>query len=387
MVDPAVSYQKIRQVTLLSALTNSALAVIKIWCGIFGQSPALITDGIHSLSDLLCDGLVLIAAKFSHADADHNHPYGHRRIETFTTLGLGVFLIILGLGIAYEALMHIVNQTTVRPDAYTAIAATISIVANELLFRYSFTVGKRINSTMLKANAWHNRSDALSSLIVLLGILGALAGWTFLDAIAAILVALLITKMGIKWGVGAVYELTDAGLDDEKLAVLRAKMIAIDGVLSMHQLRTRKMADQILLDVHVCIRPYLSASEGHHIGEQVRMVIHQVDRKITDITVHIDTENHSESIPTALPPTRKQITDQLLQYLDKSISRQDILGVTLYYQHQQAYIEPRLRLSLLEVKSHQVLYQLFEQATNHLPQVVLSNLCYTDCAITIPSVS
>jgi cation diffusion facilitator family transporter len=360
-------------------LVNAGQATLKMLVGAVGNSPALIADGVHSLGDLLCNFMVLFAARIAHADADHNHPYGHWRFETIGTLILGIFLLAVGFGIAYDGVINIIHGETAKPGLYTIWAAVISIIANEILFRYTLKTANRINSDLLRANAWHSRGDSLSSVIVLVGLLGAIAGWTFLDAVAAIAVALFIGKMGVEWGWQAVMELTDAGLDEEELAEIRDTILTLPGVVHMHQLRTRKMAGKVFLDVHILILPYTSASEGHLIAEEVRVTLIRQFDAIEDVLVHIDVDEHPEQLPEKLPISRDALLARLLPRWQAIVPANSIYQVTLHYLR-GVQIEVQLGLELLEKQKLEasLLQKAFVDSIRDQPEVKSIRLLFTE---------
>ncbi|MCF6767224.1 cation diffusion facilitator family transporter [Thiotrichales bacterium 19S11-10] len=326
-------YQISKKVTLVGSGINLALAVIKIVIGSFGRSSALVADGIHSLSDLLSDFLVLIAAKFAKKDADSDHPYGHQRIETLATVGLGIFLILIGFGIIYDAIYDLSSGELSRPGYLTIVAAIISIFANEWLFRYTMKAADEIHSDLLRANAWHSRSDSLSSVVVLIGLIGSILGLHFMDPIAAIIVSILIIKMGVKWGWRGLSELVDTAVDLQIVEEIDQIISTTEGVISHHQTRTRLMAGHIFLDAHILINPLLTASEGHYIAEAVRARLGEKIKNIEDVTIHIDVDEHPEKLPetTKLPPSRSQITTVLKPKLEALISSKAIERIDLYY--------------------------------------------------------
>ena len=324
-------YRLNQRATLVGAISNTGLALIKIILGLLGRSPALFADGLHSLSDLLCDGLVLVATYYGKADADANHPYGHKRIETIATFGLGLILFFIGLSVCGDGAFRILHSTHQKPNFYTLWIALISVIVNEVVFRYQRNVARHIGSDLLHANAAHRRSDTLSSLVVVIGIAGALAGWPFLDTLAAMFVGLLIITAGIRWAWSALYELSDAGIDSKTLYEIQKSIEQTGGVLHMHQLRTRKMAEKIILDVHIEIPLYSSASEGHYISECVRVKLMKSHPNISDVTVHVDTENHPEGIPPKLPLSRADLLNQLMPLWTKTISESAIHQMTLHY--------------------------------------------------------
>lgn len=364
-------YQQTQRVTWIGILVNAGQAALKMVVGTVGSSPALIADGVHSLGDLVCNFMVLFASRLANLDADDNHPYGHWRIETFATLMLGVFLLVVGVGIAYEGIISMVHGTLPKPDLFTVWAAVASIGANEILFRYTLKTADRINSDMLRANAWHSRGDSLASLIVLVGLIGALAGWLFLDAVAAVAVAIFIGKMGVEWGWQAIKELTDAGLDEAELTEISAAILALPGVVHMHQLRTRKMAGKVFLDVHILIKPYTSASEGHYIAEAVRMALIKLFINIEDVTVHVDVEEHPEQLPERLPANRETLLARLMPKWFTIVPQADILHVTLHYLRGKIHMEVQLAMTLLTIQklNPQLLQAAFVDTIKAEPEI------------------
>lgn len=361
----------------VSTITNSFLALVKISLGLIGQSSALFADGIHSLADLLCNALVFIANHYSHLDPDENHPYGHWRFETVATFGLGLFLIIVGLAIGYDSIHQIIYHTIDKPDEFTVWVAVISILANESLFRYSITIANRINSDLLRANAWHSRSDSWASLVVLAGLLGALAGFTFLDKVAALIVAFFIIRMGSSWGWKAIEELSDAGLSPEELKQVEETIMALSGVTHLHQLRTRKMAGRVLLDVHILIEPYyLSASEGHYIAQSVQVALAKTFPDIKDVTIHVDTENHPEGLPELMLPDRKVILAELMPKWQKMVPDALIGRVILYYFQDHIELTVQLSLDVLNTTNPEQLKMQFNETVLDHPYVSALLLVY-----------
>lgn len=322
-----------KKVTVVGAIINLGLGLIKIAFGLVGHSTALVADGIHSLADLVCDALVWIAAHFSHQEADHNHPYGHRRFETIATFILGVILVFVGLGISFDAIANIFHHQHQRPDSYTAWVALISVLLNEGLFRYQMGYAKKLFSDLLRANAWHSRGDALSSLIVLVGLLGAIAGWYFLDSIAAMIVGLFIIKIGIEWGWRALNELSDEAVDEQTVGELRQAIANTPGVVQLHQLRTRRMADKILLDVHVQTLSYISVSEGHYTAELVRYRLKQQFPRVQDVVVHVDVDDdeHLHEAATDMPLDRDALLAELLPRWHQIVQPEEINFVIFHY--------------------------------------------------------
>jgi cation diffusion facilitator family transporter len=308
-------YQAARRSTLVSVAVNVGLTVVQIVVGFFAQSQALIADGLHSLSDLLSDFLVLWASRHGARAADRDHPYGHRRIETAATLMLGIFLVGLGVALMLAAGVRLQdpgNLTRVHPAALAI--AFLTLAAKEGLFRYLMAVARRLRSQMLAANAWHSRSDAASSLVVLAGVAGNLFGLTFLDLLAAAVVGFMIVHMGWRLGYGALEELVDTGLTEEELAKIRATLLSTPGVRGVHELRTRRMAGQALVDAHVQVDPRISVSEGHYIAERARSRV-LAQHNVLDVVVHIDPEDDAAMWPSLDLPDRAT----LLRHLDERL--------------------------------------------------------------------
>ncbi len=274
--------------TWVSVVVNILLCTAQILIGIFAKSQALIADGIHSLSDLIGDFVVLFANHHSQKDADQEHPYGHQRFETAASMVLGALLIIVALGMlwaAFEKLKNPEDIPTVHGAALWIVG--IALVTKELLFRYMLKIAKRVKSSMLVANAWHARSDAASSLVVAVGIIGNLAGYPILDPIAALFVGLMIGKMGWTFGASAFHDLMDRSADEQEVAAISATLLETPGVLGVHDVRTRKMGDMILVDAHIEVDAYLTVEVGHDIGLAARHAVMQRHR-VLNLLTHID---------------------------------------------------------------------------------------------------
>lgn len=281
--------------TWVSVVVNIMLTSVQILAGIFAHSQSLIADGLHSLSDLVCDFLVLVASYHSKDPADEGHPYGHGRVETAASFALGAILSVTGIGIMAAAALKLQNIENLPPVAPLALwIAGLALVAKESLFRYMLHVGEKLRSPMLIANAWHARSDAASSLVVALGIGGNLLGFLYADSVAAIIVGFMIVRMGVVFAWEAFQELIDAGLSIEEVNSIRQTLIDTPGVESLHELRTRRMAQRGLVDAHILVNPRISVSEGHSIAERARTRVLQNHPEITDVLVHVDPEDDTD---------------------------------------------------------------------------------------------
>lgn len=293
--------------TWISVWVNVFLASAQVAIGLFARSQALIADGIHSLSDLVADGVVLVAARHSRADADDDHPYGHARFETAASLAIGLILLGTGVGMVWSAGVRLHDgQSLGAVHPLALVTALLTLLAKEGLFRYMRRVGERLKSSMLIANAWHARADAASSLVVAAGIGANLLGYHSMDAVAAVIVGFMIVKAGWGFSVDAFHSLTDHALDPEEIDRIRKTVEGVDGVLGAHELRTRRMGDWAVIDMHVEVDEHLSVSEGHYIAEQIAAQVKEAHR-VAECTVHIDpgTVRHLERV-LALP-SRTQV--------------------------------------------------------------------------------
>jgi len=304
-----------RKSTWISIFINLLLTVLQVVAGYFGRSQSLMADGLHSLSDLLADIMVLFANRHGNRHADADHPYGHARIETAATLVLGAALAALGVALLFTAGMRLQHPDQVQPvQPFTFWIALIALAAKEGMFRYMLAVAKRVRSQMLIANAWHARSDAASSLVVVAGISGNLMGYTFLDLVAAAVVGVMIAHMGGKFALEALAELIDTGLSSEEVEAIRTTLQSTPGVRGLHELRTRKMADHALVDAHILVDPKISVSEGHHIAELARQAVLR-QHHVMDVMVHIDPEDDMQAAPNAHLPSRSALLKHLAERL------------------------------------------------------------------------
>src|SRR3989338_3994935 len=304
--------------TWVSIVINLLLTFFQVVGGFFAHSQALMSDGLHSLSDLMSDVLVLYANRHGNRHADANPPYGHARVETAATLILGAFLAALGAGLLVAAAMRLQQPEALRAVNPLALAiAVIALAAKEGMFRYMLAVAKRVRSQMLVANAWHARSDAASSLVVIVGIVGNLMGYTFFDLLAAAVVGVMIAHMGGKLALEAMAELIDTGLDEEEVEAIRQTLLDTHGVRGLHELRTRKMADNALVDAHIMVDPKISVSEGHYIAESARYAVLK-KHHVMDVMVHIDPEDDMQTKPNAHLPSRPVLLAHLAERLGDS---------------------------------------------------------------------
>ena len=285
--------------TWVSVAVNVALMTTQIAVGVFAKSQGLIADGVHSLSDLVADFVVLFAGHHARRDADAHHPYGHQRFETAASLALGALLLAVGVGMIWSAVVKLETPETVAKVHLAALwVAGAALVAKELLFRYMLRVAKQVRSSLLVANAWHARSDAASSLVVGLGIVGNLLGYSILDPIAALIVGFMIVRMGWKFGWDALHDLVDRSADDDEVQAIRTTLRETPGVAGVHDVRTRKMGDMIVVDAHIEVDALITVEAGHNISVAARERVMQRHR-VLNLMTHVDPAQRPAPDPAA----------------------------------------------------------------------------------------
>lgn len=337
----------ISRTAVVGGVANLFLSIVKVLAGIAWQSQALVADGIHSFSDLLSDVLVWFAGRHSTQAPDEEHPYGHGRYETVATLALGVFLLVVAIGIGWDAGERLFSpEALLQPEPLALIAALASILVKEWLYWWTLGYARRVRSDMLRANAWHHRSDAISSVVVLVGVGGTLAGLPYLDAIAAVIVAVMIA--GIAWELGwsAIQELVDTGLEEERLAAIKETIQSVGGVRDIHMLRTRKHGGHASADVHVLVDPRVSVSEGHMIAVLVEQRLKEQIDEISDVTVHIDPEDDEEAPSCTGLPLRSEALARLGRLWAESAEAAKRQRVLLHYLNGRIDVEVFFRLEV-----------------------------------------
>ncbi len=277
-----------RRSTWVSVAVNVCLTAVQVSAGVLTGSQGLIADGVHSLSDLLSDCVVLLALHHSRKAADDDHHYGHHRYENAASLVLGGLLLAVGLGMVWAAVGKLEAPETIPTVHLSALWVALGALAvKEGLFHYMLAVAERVRSSLLVANAWHARSDAASSLVVGLGIGGNLLGFGLLDPIAALIVGFIVGKMG--WGFlwGALDDLTDRAASVEQTSAIEKEILATPGVLGLHGLKTRKTGDLLLVDAHLEIEGTLSVTAGHDIAVEARRRV-MTRHRVLNLTTHVD---------------------------------------------------------------------------------------------------
>ncbi|BCF95553.1 cation efflux protein [Paraburkholderia sp. PGU19] len=344
-----------RKTTFVSIGLNTVLMSVQIVVGVIAHSQALVADGVHSLADLISDFVVLVANRHSGAQPDADHNYGHSRYETVASLFLGGLLIAVGGGMLWRAGARLTDLDNIPAVHISALAvAVVVLVSKEALFRYMLREAQRVRSAMLIANAWHARSDAASSLVVALGIVGSIAGVRLLDPVAAAVVGFMVARMGWTFGWDALQDLSDRALDESDTADLRARILSTPGVRDVHELRTRKMGDFALVDAHILVDPMISVSEGHYIAETARARVLS-DNRVLDALIHVDPENDAIARPPVNLPPRAKIAAEV----ESALAAQGLkaASVNLHYLSTGLDVEVTLqpsRLDALESEVHQL---------------------------------
>ena len=292
---------KVTFVTLVGSVVNIVLTVFKILAGIMGRSTAMIADGIHSLSDLLSDIIVIVFVKISSKGRDKNHDYGHGKFETFATLIISLMLIVVAVNLmsgGINKIRQILDGGEVSSPGMIALwAAVASIVLKEILYRYTIIQGKALNSPMMIANAWHHRSDAFSSVGSLLGIAGAIFlgdKFVILDPITGCVISIFILVMAVKMSVPAIKELLDVSLPDDVEEKIEATAKSVKGVVDLHELKTRREGPGIIMEGHLVLDSEISLKEAHDISKKVEESLRKEFGTETQISLHLEPEDDAE---------------------------------------------------------------------------------------------
>ena len=289
-VGPEEVVKVVRQVTLAGLAINLALSAVKFAAGVLGNSQAVVADAVHSLSDTATDVAVLVGVKFWSKPPDDCHPHGHQRIEFLVTIFIGLLLAAVALGLVYNALVTLHEPHRSPPGPIAFFAAVLSIFTKELLYRWTISVGREIRSTALIANAWHHRSDGLSSVPAAAAVAGAVLvpGLAFLDHLGAIVVSIFIFQAAWKIVHPSVEQLVDRGAPEEICRGIEQLAATTPGVLGVHAIRTRHIGSGIEVDLHVLVDPEISVEEGHRISEEVKRRLVEYVSDVVDVVVHLE---------------------------------------------------------------------------------------------------
>ena len=285
--------KSIQKVTYVGMAVNIGLAVLKIVFGLLVGSVSLLADGFHSFSDLATDVAVLVGVYFGSKEPDHEHPYGHGRIETFSAAFVALILVLIGCGMVYKAGMDIARITDSSKVSNTfgivvIGVSLVSIVSKELIYRWTRNIAVKTHSAALYANAWHHRSDALSSIAVLVGAGAVLFGYPHGDGIAAIAVGLMIILVGVKVVSGCLNELTERSVDEKTVEQIQAVIESDSRILGWHKLRTRSLGREIFIDLHILVDPALNITEAHEIADSLEQSLHNKIDQPVNVMVHVE---------------------------------------------------------------------------------------------------
>ncbi len=285
-------------VTLIGVLANAVLIVFKVVGGLVGQSQALIADAAHSVSDLFSDAVVLVGLRTGRQEADDTHPFGHGRFETLSSGVVGILLMGAALYLGVEAGSSIYHGTESHPTWLALAAAGVSILVKESLYRYTMHVGRKIKSPVIVANAWHHRSDALSSVAVFIGVGGAQIkpAWHILDAYAALVVSLLVLKVGIEVLWHSIQELTDTAPPSEVLDKMGECIKGVEGVLGHHDLKVRSSGGRFQMEAHIVVEGSLTVIEGHRIAKEVEFCLIEEIEDLNQVIIHVDPDRRKKRI-------------------------------------------------------------------------------------------
>ena len=289
--------KEIKKVTVAGIIVNIFLSVSKLIIGYFGNSQALIADGVHSFSDLATDLSIIFGVKYWLAPADKEHQYGHRKLELLVTIFIAVMLACVGIGIFTEAIFALKNNSMKVPSLIAFICALLSIISKEWLYRYTVKKANVLKSPAVKANAWHHRSDAISSLPVAIVIIIAtiFPKLIWLDAIGAIVVSVFIIYPSYKIFKKAILNILDESVDSETLAKIEQVVLQTKDVKEVHDIRTRKAGETFFVDMHILVDGNISVQEGHNISEEVKINLMKSNEDILDVLVHLEPFNEIES--------------------------------------------------------------------------------------------
>ena len=281
----------ILKVSYLSIVVNCFLSCFKLVAGLLGNSVAMVSDAVHSISDVASTFIVILGVKLSNKISDDDHQYGHERLESVMSIVLAVMLLFVGLGIGEVGVENIINYKEIEiltPGLIAVIAAILSIALKEGMYWVTYLIGKKVQSSMLKADAWHHRSDALSSVGSLIGIVGARMGFLLLDSIASIVICVIIVKISIDIFKESFEKLVDKSCDTKTKEDIVTEIKKVNGVKSIDDLKTRIFGDKIFVDVEISVDPLLTVKEGHDIAENVHDNVEKLNDKIKHCLVHVN---------------------------------------------------------------------------------------------------
>lgn len=352
-------------VTWLGLLINLGLAFFKGVVGIIAQSSAMVADAGHSFSDVVSDLVTLWALRIARLPKDKNHPYGHGKFETIGALFVAAMLVVTGCGIVVHSFGQIEKKSL--PGDWALIAAVVSILFKEILYHITMRVAKKSHSRVLAANAWHHRTDAISSILALVGIVGAQMGYPFLDPVAGILVSGWIIKTGVSIGYDSVKELTDEAIVEDMVPEIEAVVQAVDGVEHYHNLRARPMGPYVLVDVHVQVASHISVSAAHQIGERARLAVIKKIPRVNEVLIHIDAEPDLDDATSTLMRPQHEIEKDIEKCLSRIPEIQKISHILCHFLKErlsvqvEILVDPQMRV--FEVQ------EIAKEARRHVEEI------------------
>ena len=294
---------EVQRVTWVGLVANVLLAILKFVGGILGSSQAIVADAVHTLSDSSTDVAILIGVRYWSMPPDEDHPHGHRRIETVVTSAIALALVLVGAGLLYNALTTLRDPDASPPGWIAFAAGAVSIATKEALYRWTAVVGRRLRSSALTANAWHHRSDALSSVPALLAVGGAALSpnWVFLDHVGAVVVSLFILQAAWSIGRPALGQLIDTGAPEHDRERIKRIALAADGVKQVHALRTRYVGHGLHVDLHIQVDGGMSVRAGHDISRRVKRRLLDEGPDVLDVVVHLEPFDGSDATAPGQP--------------------------------------------------------------------------------------
>lgn len=287
--------RQIQSVTFWGAVCNLALSALKLAAGVVGRSSAMVADGVHSLSDLVSDVVVLVFSRISAKGKDKGHDYGHGKFETLATVMVSLILLVVAARMIASSVSQIRQALQGAPPSspglVALVAAVVSVAVKEVLYQWTARVGRKVSSSVMVANAWHHRSDALSSIGSLVGIGGAIVlggAWTVLDPIVGLLISVVIIVVAVRMSIPALAELTDASLPEDVEQKISSVIDSVPGVIDVHELKTRRCGHYSIAEVHMVVRPEMTILEAHDITVEAEQRLRAEFGDDMQVTIHVE---------------------------------------------------------------------------------------------------
>lgn len=282
------TYKEAKKVSIVTIIVNILLGIFKIIAGFLGNSTAMVADGMHTASDVVTTVMVIVGVKISSKDADDDHPYGHEKFEPVFGKMISLFLALTGVMIGYEGLIALIQGEYSKPAPIALVAAFLSIIVKEGMYWYTLRTAEKIQSVSMKADAWHHRTDAFSSIGTFVGILGASLGWTFLDPLTAIVVSLFIIKVGIDLYMQSMNQLVDKAAPEQLINQIKEITHQTEQVLGIHDLKTRVSGNKVYVDLEIYVDKKINIAEGHEIATKVHDLLEKNITEIKHCMVHVE---------------------------------------------------------------------------------------------------